>query len=149
MSKEHKGIYNGKKYITIKSPVQGECCGCVFDRNPKGCAYMSGLCLAETNKDGLYRNWVEDTSSQIKSENNKTESPSKRKRYVKKVIDGFPCKILLPSKEANHVWVIEKYYNSRGWMPLTLRTTRKGARDCALASINKKMIRIRKYVPAN
>jgi hypothetical protein len=103
--------------------------------------------LPTHNEDGLYRNWVEDISGQIKSENNKTKSPSKK--IVTKVIDGFPCKIILPSKEKDHVWIIERYSCTNDyWVPLAFRTTRKLARTFALASVfNKKMIRIRKFVP--
>ncbi len=145
MSKEHKTIYNGKKYVTIKAPIQGECCRCVFEKNTAGCAFTSGICLARLNKDGIYRNWVEDTSEQTKSENNKTKSPSKK--IVTKVIDGFPCKISLPSKEANHVWVVETYDDTNGWMPLTLKTTREDARNDAKDLRSGLPSRIRKYIP--
>jgi hypothetical protein len=144
MSKEHKGIYNGKKYITIKAPIQNNCSECVFDLDPIGCASMNKVCLPTHNEDGLYRNWVEDISGQKKL---KSETPSKNKKYVTKVIDGFPCKILLPSKEANHVWVVETYDDTNGWMPLTLKTTREDARNDAKDLRSGLPSRIRKYIP--
>jgi hypothetical protein len=127
---QHKMEYKGKKYVT--KFVKYGCEGCAFER-------VEGPCYGIENANDhrcCSRIWVEDKPIS--------------KKYETKIIDGFPCKVILTPKEKNHVWVVEYYDKVCGWVINETTLTRRDARRMAnelIDYINVKKTRVRKFVP--
>jgi hypothetical protein len=121
MSKEHKMVHEGKKYVTKKYE---SCRGCVFEREGTfGCNFYEVIgetktnkCLPAYYKDGCSRIWVEDKSK------NKPAAKTK----------GNFC-----------YWVIEEFIEDR-WVGVAVHVTRAIARDAQELYIGK--TRVRKFV---
>jgi len=130
MSKEHKMVYKGKKYKTIKT-LNGAYCppckGCVFfAAEDHQCSIVRNSttrqCLHYSNEDGINRIWVEDKSK------NKPVAKTK----------GNGC-----------YWIVEELIEEIGdqqWIGVAFHVTRSKARDAQELYLRK--TRIRKFVPA-
>jgi hypothetical protein len=123
MSKEHKMVYKGKKYKTIKT-INGSYCppckGCVFfAADDHQCPIVSNSttrqCVHHNNEDGINRIWVEDT--------------------------------IKPNRE-NHYWIVEEHSTILGWSLYDIFETRSKARECVKYTDKEDKTRIRKYIPA-
>jgi len=126
MSKEHKMVYKGKKYKTIKisnCSYCPPCKGCVFFAIEDHQCFRDSTrkCLHYNNEDGINRIWVEDTVAKTK---------------------GNDC-----------YWIIEELIEEiieeigdQQWIGVAFHVTRSKARDAQELYLRK--TRIRKFVPA-
>jgi hypothetical protein len=117
MSKQHKMVWNGKKYITKISDDSGD--GCAFSdfTIPYVCKLrnQNARCCNKDNKDNQYRIWVEDTIEK------KTAKTTKTKDYY---------------------WIVEEYIEELDqWHGVGIHGTRWFARDAQSLYLRKTRVR--------